>query len=83
MTVTVVALHDGRPPLTDIPGRLRFLAQEIENGEVEAETAYVILPVKDDYPRLRGFGNVDGDAAPIPQVALLQHWLLANMVKRV
>lgn len=80
--MNLVQLHDGRPPLNDIPGRLRHLADQIEKGELAPETMYVIMPRPKDFPRLWGFGNVDGDKHPIIQLELIRHWLVANLVVR-
>ena len=71
------------PPLNDLPALLRNKADEIERGEYpDLTTIYLVLPVDDDFPRLFGWGDVDGRNQPIVQVALLQHWLLQNEVSR-
>jgi hypothetical protein len=80
--LTVVPLRE-MPSLQDIPALLRRLADQIANGEVEAKTLYVVIPQPGkDYPKLRGWGDVDGDRQPIVQVALLQHWLLSRETAR-
>jgi hypothetical protein len=82
MALTVVPLRDS-PSLQDIPALLRSLAAEIENGETVAATMYVVIPQEgDDYPKLRGWGDVDGDRGPIVQLALVQHWLLSRRTAR-
>lgn len=78
----VVQLHDGRPSLNDIPARLRLLADQIEAGEHEATGALVLLPRKGDYPRVFGFGDVEGANDPIIQLALAHHWFLTKLVVR-
>lgn len=80
--MNVVKLHDGRPPLNDVPARLKLLVEQIEAGELVAETAFVIIPVKDEFPRLFGFGNVDGRNDPLIQTDLLRHWLITNLIER-
>lgn len=75
----IVPLHDGRPPLNDIPGRLRLLADELEAGEHgEYANCLVIIPeiTLTDYPRMWGFGDVDGINNPIITLHLaLQKWV--------
>lgn len=78
----VVPLHDGRPALNDIPGRLRLLADQIETAIYTAETVYVVLPQAGEFPKIFGFGNVEGDNSPITQLELMKHWLVANLVVR-
>lgn len=47
------------PPLTDIAGRLRDLADRVERGEVEPEAAYVVLVHQDSFqPSFYGYGAV-------------------------
>ena len=82
MALTVVPLSD-RPSLQDIPALLRNLAHEIESGEVEARTIFVVIPQDGgDYPKLRGWGDVEGDRGPIVQLALASHWLLSRQTAR-
>lgn len=81
MSLTVVPLRDG-PSLQDIPGLLRNLAAEIENGETVARTLFIVIPRDGDYPALRGWGDVDGSRGPIEQLALAQHWLLGRLTAR-
>ena len=80
--MNVVQLHNGAPSLNDIPGRLRLLADRIENGEVEATTAYVVIPRSGDFPQLFGFGDYEKDNGPIVQMQFMLHWLSANLVVR-
>lgn len=81
MTVSVVPLRD-TPSLQDIPGLLRNLATEIENGETVATTMFIVIPRDGDYPGLRGWGDVDGERGPIVQLALASHWLLGRQTSR-
>lgn len=82
MTLTVVPLSD-KPSLQDIPALLRNLASEIESGEAEAKTLFIVIPQEaGGYPRLRGWGDIDGERQPIVQISLLQHWLLSRVTAR-
>lgn len=79
----LVALHDGRPALTDVVGRLRTLADQIETGIIEdARTVIVLIPQPGKYPRVFGFGDVGGvhDPAFICEMAKLS--LVLNLVER-
>lgn len=54
----VVRLHD-LPPLTDIAGRLRHLADQVERGEIQPESAYVVFGMQDAFePIFYGFGRI-------------------------
>jgi len=68
--------------LSDIPTRLRDLANRIESGEQPAETAFVLIPRSKDYPRLFGWGDIEHANDPIIQLGLCLHWLHANLVVR-
>ena len=69
--------------LRDIPAMLRKVANEIERGDyAEVSTAFLVIPIEDDYPQLFGWGDVDGANDPMIQIALCQQWLLSNLVKR-
>ena len=82
MTVNVIPLRES-PSLQDIPALLRNLAAEIENGETAAKTMFIIIPREDDdYPVLRGWGDVDGNNNPVVQLALAQYWLLSRRTAR-
>jgi hypothetical protein len=81
MALTIVPLRDG-PSLQDLPALLRSLATEIESGQTVARTIFVVIPRDDNYPQLRGWGDVDGDRRPIEQLALAQHWLLSRLTRR-
>ena len=82
--LSVVQLHDGRPPLSDVVGRLRLLADQIERGELgEVTGALVLLPRPGDYPRAFGFGSVDGGADPLITLALASQWFALNRVGRL
>ena len=83
MTLSIVQLHEGSPSLNDISGRLRLIADQIDSGELEPSTLYVVMPRPQDFPRLWGFGNVDGDNSPIIQLELMRHWLVSNLVVRM
>ena len=45
-------------PLTDVPGRLRKLAQQIESGEREALIAVVVLVDGQSETAVLGFGEI-------------------------
>jgi hypothetical protein len=83
MSAELVQLRDGAPLLTDIPGMLRQMADQIEAGEHgEVGTAFLILPVDDDYPSVFGWGDIEGGNDPVIQLELAKMWLLTNLVAR-
>lgn len=83
MSAEIVPLRDGAPLLTDIPGMLRELAAQIEAGEHgEVATAFLVIPVDDDFPSVFGWGDVAGGNDPVVQFELAKMWLLNNLVAR-
>ena len=68
--------------LSNIPERLRDLAARLEAGEETADTLFVVLPRADDWPRLFGWGDVDGRNDPLIQLTMCTHWLTTNLVGR-
>lgn len=79
----IISLRDGAPLLTDIPGMLRKLADQIEAGvEGEVTAAILLIPVDEDYPRVYGWGDVERGNDPIIQLELARMWLLTNIVER-
>lgn len=79
----IVALRDGAPLLTDIPGMLRQTADQIESGEYgKVDAAFLLLPVDDGYPRVFGWGDVGGGNHPVIQCELAKMWLLTSIVVR-
>jgi hypothetical protein len=82
--IKVIPIRDGRPPLTDIPGRLRSLADNIEaghNGDISS--VIILMPVEGDYPRVLQYGQIEGQTnEPMIQFQLALHWFCANLVIR-
>ena len=69
--------------LNDLPQRLRQLAEEIETGErPELTTVILILPQSGDFPKVFGWGDIEGRNDPIIQLSLAKHWFLQNLVLR-
>lgn len=80
--LNVVPLREA-PALTDIVAQLRRIAGDIESGEIGDVTAcYVLLPIADCYPRMYGFGRVDGENDVRIQLDLAKFRMLKNIVKR-
>ena len=83
MALKVVELHDGRPPLTDISGRLRLLADQIEAGEYgEVNSLLCLIPQDFDYPIMLGFGNIEGRNDPIVQLEMAKVNFVINVMTR-
>lgn len=72
-----------KKPVSDIPGMLRNLADKIEADEYgKVETLFAVMPVDGDYPKVFGWGAIDGKNDPTIQFELAKMWLLTNMVER-
>lgn len=83
MSDNIVLLRDGGPSLQDIPAMLRLMADQIEAGEHGSVTSMLVLiPEPDDYPRLFGWGDVEGGNQPVIQLELAKLWMLTNMTAR-
>lgn len=83
MSAEIVALREGAPLLSDIPGMLRRMADQIEAGEHgDVAVAYLVLPIDEDYPKVFGWGDVAGGNDPVIQFELAKMWLLTNLVTR-
>ena len=79
----VVPIRDGAPALTDIPGMLRKMADDIEAGSHgEVTSAFLLLPVPDDYPKLFGWGDATSPADVVFQYELAKAWMINNLVER-
>lgn len=71
------------PNLADIPAMLRRLADQIEAGDWdEVETAFLLMPREGKFPKLFGWGNIQGKNDPLIQFELAKHWLCENLVER-
>ena len=71
------------PPLTDIVGRLRLMADQIEAGEFgDVPGAFVLLPRDGGYPVVCGFGDVEGENHPIIQFELGKMIFLNSKIER-
>lgn len=69
--------------LNDIPGMLRNMAKDIENGEYNnVESLLIVMPRIDDFPLVFGFGNVDRENQPIVQLELAKAFFINNLVNR-
>jgi len=80
--LNVVPIAEG-PSLQDIAGQLRALADRIEGGEYgEVDTMFAVMPVLGGYPKLWGWGDIDGQFDPIIQLELMKQWLLNNITAR-
>jgi len=78
----VVPINGGAPALNDLPALLRAKADEIERGELDADTLYLVAPVEGDFPRLWAWGDIDGDNHPMVQLQYLIHRLSSMIMGR-
>lgn len=84
MTVIIPIRGDDAPSLKDVVGMMRRLADKIESGEHgEVASLFVVMPsIKDEFPKLFAFGDVDGNNNPYIQLDLAKQLLLNNLVVR-
>jgi len=83
VSAEIVKLRDGAPPLNDVPGMLRWLADAIEAGEHgDVQSLFALIPRPGDYPTVFGWGDVAGQNDPIIQCELAKAWFVANLVSR-
>lgn len=69
--------------LRDIPGLLRQMAANIEAGEYgDVPTLLIVMPRMGDWPQIFGWGDVEGESAPIIQFEYAKHFLVANKTSR-
>lgn len=77
----VEKIRGGRPKLNDIPGRLRWLADEIEQGNLEdVNSCFVILPVLWDFPGFYAYGDIDGSYNPLIHLRLAMDFWSKKLV---
>ncbi|MER9079952.1 hypothetical protein [Mesorhizobium sp. M0895] len=79
--VDVVPLRK-HPPVGDIIGQLRQMANWIESGEVEARSALFIIPSDGDWPEVYGWGEHLGDYGNIAICEITKTWFINNLVAR-
>jgi len=77
----VVPLRE-RPTVSDIPGMLRKLADDIESGETMAHAVLAIIPRDGDWPVICGFGEHLGDHGNIAVCEMAKLWFANNLVAR-
>lgn len=77
----VVQLHKS-PSIADIAGQLRQMADMIERGEVEAQSALFIIPHDGAYPDVYGWGEHLGDHGNIAVCELTKAYFVNNLVAR-
>lgn len=75
MTLEVVQLR-AAPKLNDIPAMMRQLADEIERGEVEAESMLCLIPSDEGLPVIYGWGEHMGDYANIGLLELAKAFIV-------
>lgn len=77
----VVALRPG-PPINDIPGMLRQMADRFEAGDMTAEGVLFIVPRDGDWPQIFGWGSHLSDYGNIAVLELAKVWLVNNLTAR-
>lgn len=77
----VLHLRPG-PPINDIPGMLRQLADQFETGEYTAEGILVILPRDGDWPAIFGYGEHLTDYGNIAVLEMAKTWMTNHLTAR-
>lgn len=78
MMAEVVNLYDA-PPLNDIPGQLRHMADMIERGEVETNCVIFIADTDEEWPQVYGWGdNIGG----LGNIGILE-WTKAFLISQL
>lgn len=81
MAMEVVQLRTA-PLISDIPGQLRQLADDIEKGDVKAESVLCIVPQDGDWPIMFGWGDHLSDHGNIAICELAKTWFINNVSVR-
>lgn len=72
-----------RQNLLDVPEMMREVADQIEQGmHGKISTVIMLIPIPENYPKVFGWGEVEGENHPIVQLELAKHWLVANLSSR-
>ncbi len=82
MTLELVSPLRQGPTVSDIPGQLRQMADQIESGEVAATSALFIIPADGDWPAVYGWGEHLGDHGNIAVCEMTKIWFVNNLVTR-
>lgn len=82
--LNVVDIGRSVPPLTDIAGQLRMLADLIACGELKPEFAIVVLPPSDEtgWPDIFSYGHVPGAIGMIGNLELAKAFFVNHMTER-
>ena len=75
----VVSLHNGRPSLDDIPGRLRWLADEIEIGSMKGSIAVATAVLTPTGVQAHGFGACESAMQTAGLLGTAQHILFGHL----
>lgn len=71
------------PPVSDIPGQLRQMADMIERGDIEASATLFIIPREaGEWPEIYGWGEHLGDYGNIAVCELAKSWFVNNRTAR-
>lgn len=82
-SLKVVPLRPGRALLSDIPGMMRQIADQIEKGEIKDVTEVMfIIPRPGKFPDLFGWGEPMDDYMGIAVLELAKIWLIQNRTER-
>jgi hypothetical protein len=67
------------PPVSDIPGQLRRLADEVESGAVQTSSVLcIVVEDAEKWPAVYGWGQHLSDYGNIAVMELAKQWFIAN-----
>lgn len=69
--------------LSDIPGQLRRLADQIETGAITAESLLAIIPSDGYYPIIYGWGEAMGAHERLGVLAAAQFWVANRQINEL
>lgn len=81
MNDNVVSLRQA-PPVSDIVGQLRYMADRIEAGDVAAEGVLFVIDRPGDWPEIYGWGEHLSDYGNIAVLDLARLWMMNNLTAR-
>lgn len=72
------------PPITDIPGQLRQMADDLESGRVEMPDSalFIINRPKAAWPDIFGWGDHMGDIGNVGLLEYAKAFFVHNLTKR-
>ena len=78
----MTVINIGNILLTDIPNQMRKLADSIEEGNIDSDLVYCVIPQENSYPLIYGWGRYTTDSENIAIMELAKSFFVHNIVTR-